>query len=98
MIVVVVVGASAVGVDPHIVHKCVGVVVLISRYFDQVVPVHYRSYEVLQLVLLRLLLGIKVLANFEPFVLHFLGSPFSAIIEQAGALSLAFVSSNMALL
>jgi hypothetical protein len=96
--VIMVVGASAVGVDAHIVYESIRVVVLVPCNFDQVVPVHYWANEILQFLLLRLLLGFEVLAHFEPFVFDFLTRSLGAIIEKTGALGLAFISTDVALL
>lgn len=38
---------GAVGINTHVVYEGVGVVILISRDLDKIVPVHYWSHKVL---------------------------------------------------
>jgi len=48
--VVMVVGPDATGavrINSHVVYEGVGVVILISRDLDEIVPVHYWSHKVL---------------------------------------------------
>ena len=97
MMIVVVVGTSAVGVNAHIVYKRISVVVLIASNFDEIIPVHDGADEVLKFVLLRLFLYFKVLTDFKSFVFNFLTGSFGTVIQETGALSLAFISAHVTL-
>jgi hypothetical protein len=95
--VIMVVGSCTVGVDAHVVHESICVAILITSNLDQVVPIHYWTDKVFELILFRLFLLFKVLTNFEPFILHFLTRSFSTVVEKACALSLTFICTNVAL-